>query len=89
MASLSCLARRKYFPAYTVPLQPVFSVTLAGSFRANAILDLFFAERHTSQSSFTMETSIELQNIPEPGVWAWAGAMALAALGVVRRRRPY
>jgi fibro-slime domain-containing protein len=44
--------------------------------------NLFFAERHTSQSNFSMQTSIQL--VPAPGA---AGVLGLGALGAARRRR--
>lgn len=55
-------------------------------------LDLFFAERHTSESNFRIETSIRTLRsnpvVPEPGtVLAGAGIAGLAAFGVRRRLR--
>jgi fibro-slime domain-containing protein len=43
--------------------------------------DLFFAERHTTQSNFNMETSIKL--VPAP----MTAAVPLAGLGLLSRRR--
>jgi fibro-slime domain-containing protein len=50
--------------------------------------DLFFAERHTSESNFRIDTSIALREnqVPEPGTLALLG-MGLAGLGFMRRRR--
>lgn len=55
-------------------------------------LDLFFAERHTSESNFRIETSIRTLRtnpvVPEPGtVLAGVGLAGLAAFGVRRRLR--
>jgi fibro-slime domain-containing protein len=50
--------------------------------------DLFFAERHTSQSNFSIETSILLdshQVIPEPSTFVLLG-LGLTALGYRRRK---
>ncbi|MCX5689574.1 MAG: fibro-slime domain-containing protein [Planctomycetota bacterium] len=44
--------------------------------------NLFFAERHTSLSNFSMQTSIQL--VPTPGA---AGVLAIGALAAGRRRR--
>lgn len=50
--------------------------------------DLFFAERHTSESNFSISTSIVLQNpvVPEPASLASCSLGLLAALGLARRR---
>jgi fibro-slime domain-containing protein/MYXO-CTERM domain-containing protein len=48
-------------------------------------LDIFFAERHTSQSSFTITTSFRLNEVPEPSPLALAAAAVVGAT-VVRRR---
>lgn len=53
-------------------------------------LDLFFAERHTSQSNFRIDTSLVLQPapvVPEPASWAIVATAATGALGVIWRRR--
>ena len=49
--------------------------------------DLFFAERHTTQSNFRIDTSIQLNSnqVPEPNVIVLMGA-GLFGLGLVRRR---
>lgn len=53
----------------------------------NYTFDLFFAERHTTQSNFTMETSIPLvQTIPLP-TSAGLGLAGVLGLGSIRRRR--
>jgi fibro-slime domain-containing protein len=50
--------------------------------------DLFFAERHMTQSNFRIDTSIALQQpaIPLPAA-AWMGMSLLGGLGAIRRVR--
>jgi fibro-slime domain-containing protein len=49
--------------------------------------DLFFAERHTTESNFRIDTSIRLsQSVPEPATLALLG-LALAGLGFARTKR--
>ncbi|MDP6343832.1 MAG: fibro-slime domain-containing protein [Alphaproteobacteria bacterium] len=51
--------------------------------------DLFFAERHTSASTFRIDTSIELEtntDVPEPAALGLFG-LGLLGLGALRRRR--
>lgn len=49
--------------------------------------DLYFAERHTSQSNFRIDTSIRLvSSVPEPSILLLLG-IGLLGLGLRRRRR--
>ena len=58
---------------------------------ADYSFDLFFAERHTSDCNFRVDTSIVLyeNGVPEPATFALLGlsAAGLAVRRVVRRRR--
>lgn len=47
--------------------------------------DLFFAERHTTQSNFRIDTSIQLRSVSEPGTLALLG-LGLLGLGLARRK---
>ena len=50
----------------------------------NYSLDLFFAERHTTESNFRMQTNLALKPVPEPTTMA---ALGLGALGLLSRRK--
>lgn len=48
-------------------------------------LDIFFAERHTTESNFNITTSLRISQVPEPGTLALVG-VALAGVPLMRRR---
>lgn len=49
--------------------------------------DLFFAERHTTQSNFRIDTSITLNPIPEPTTMLLFGTGLAGLAALVRRKR--
>ncbi len=59
-----------------------------GKAAGNYSFDFFFAERHTSGSNFSIQTSLNLVTtpVPEPEIYAMM-AMGLGLLGFARRRK--
>jgi fibro-slime domain-containing protein len=49
-------------------------------------LDIFFAERHTTESNFNITTSFRVTEVPEPGMLALLG-IALFGVAAARRRQ--
>lgn len=52
----------------------------------NYDLDIFFAERHTSESNFAITTNFFVRDVPEPATLALLG-LGLLGVGAARRRR--
>lgn len=52
----------------------------------NYDLDIFFAERHTTESNFAITTNFFVRDVPEPGTLAVLG-LGLLGMAAVRRRR--
>jgi hypothetical protein len=55
----------------------------------NYSLDLFFAERHTSESNLQINTSLALQAVPEPEtlVLSGLGLLVMGGVSLGRRRK--
>jgi fibro-slime domain-containing protein len=53
---------------------------------ANYPIDIFFAERHTTDSNFSIVTTLNLTPIPEPAAW-WMFTGGLLALALRARHR--
>jgi fibro-slime domain-containing protein len=54
----------------------------------NYSFNMFFAERHTSASTFRIDTSLPITPVPEPSTWAASlGGMLLLGLMGMRRKR--
>ena len=49
--------------------------------------DLFFAERHTTQSNFRIDTSIALHQVPEPATVWLLGPSLIGLIGLARRKK--
>jgi fibro-slime domain-containing protein len=47
-------------------------------------LDIFFAERHTTESNFSITTTLDIIGVPEPGSLLLVGAALLGLAGVRR-----
>jgi fibro-slime domain-containing protein len=60
--------------------------TLGLTVGQNYSFDLFFAERHTTQSNFRIDTSIQLQDVPEPSAVILLST-GLLGLGFTGRKR--